>query len=319
MSWTKEQLANHPRLGQLIGIMPAKKKATDEQLKSAYKETGSIWAVAGRYDMCGQSVHERLTKIGIIESNAYTTDQKKVIREFYKTGFKKGNFSAFCKLNGLLPTSASRWARSEGLTDVSREYSPEVAAKMGRRVSAQWANGNHPKGMLGKHHSEATKSHLSNIGQGRKFESERTHKILKTRLERYGTLAPKMGRGSWKAQWIEVGGQRFYSRSLWESNYAFYLEFLRDAGEVKAWKHEPETFWFEGIRRGCCSYLPDYKVTMLDNSIEYHEVKGWMDARSITKIKRMAKYHPAVKLVVRDAKWYRANKFQLSRIVKGWQ
>ena len=131
--------------------------------------------------------------------------------------------------------------------------------------------------------------------------------------------SPSKPKDSWKSQWIAVGGQRFYSRSRWESNYACYLEFLKGNGQVKSWQHEPETFWFEGIKRGCCSYLPDYKVTLPDGSVEYHEVKGWMDARSITKIKRMAKYHPHIKLIVRDSAWYNANKFQLSRIVKGWQ
>jgi len=124
---------------------------------------------------------------------------------------------------------------------------------------------------------------------------------------------------SWKAGWAEVGGQRFYARSRWEANYARYLEFLRTNGEILKWEHEPETFWFAGIKRGCVSYLPDFRVTLRNGEIEYHEVKGWMDAASKTKIRRMAKYHPSVRLVVIDGARYRAISKTACRIVRGWE
>lgn len=113
--------------------------------------------------------------------------------------------------------------------------------------------------------------------------------------------------------WAELGQRRFFARSSWEFNYGHYLEFLRIQKQISDWAHEPETFWFDGIKRGCLSYLPDFRVTNPDGTIEYHEVKGWMDPKSITKIKRMAKYHPAIKLVVIDATRYKA----LAKTVKG--
>ena len=58
---------------------------------------------------------------------------------------------------------------------------------------------------------------------------------------------------SWKAGWREIGGQRIYARSRWEANYARYLEWLRANGSIAKWEHEPETFWFEGIKRGTCA------------------------------------------------------------------
>ena len=91
---------------------------------------------------------------------------------------------------------------------------------------------------------------------------------------------------SCKSGWREIGGIRKYYRSRWEANYARYLEFLKVNGEIEKWEHEPETFWFEGIKRGVMSYLPDFRVTEKNGDIVFHEVKGWMDARSITKIKR---------------------------------
>lgn len=126
-------------------------------------------------------------------------------------------------------------------------------------------------------------------------------------------------RGSWKAGWREIGGQRCYFRSRWEANYARYLEWLRSLGEIRSWEHEAHTFWFEGIRRGCVSYLPDFKVTEKDGSVQWHEVKGWMDARSKTTLARMAKYHPNEILVVVREKQYREIERKVSSLIDGWE
>lgn len=122
-----------------------------------------------------------------------------------------------------------------------------------------------------------------------------------------------------KAQWVTLGGIKFYARSQWEANYAHYLEFQKQQSLITSWQHEPETFWFKGIKRGVCSYLPDFKIENLDKTSEFHEVKGWMDAKSKTKIRRMKKYHPKTVLIVRDSAWFKANQKQLSQLVPGWK
>jgi hypothetical protein len=128
--------------------------------------------------------------------------------------------------------------------------------------------------------------------------------------------AMKKSRG--KSKWVKLGGKRFYARSSWEANYAHYLQFLKASGSIKDWEHEPETFWFNGIKRGTVSYLPDFRVTNLDGSIEYVEIKGWMDSKSKTKVKRMAKYHPKVKLIVIDSAAYKALAKTAKLVVPGW-
>ena len=40
------------------------RKASDEEILGAYSEHGSVWKAADALGMCGQSVHERLTKLG---------------------------------------------------------------------------------------------------------------------------------------------------------------------------------------------------------------------------------------------------------------
>ena len=122
-----------------------------------------------------------------------------------------------------------------------------------------------------------------------------------------------------KTGWKEVGGERMFFRSRWEANYAHYLEFLKGNNQIQKWEHEPETFWFESIKRGVRSYLPDFRVTENSGCVVFHEVKGWMDPKSITKLKRMKQYHPNVNMFVADSVWYRANAKKLKAIVKGWQ
>jgi hypothetical protein len=184
-----------------------------------------------------------------------------------------------------------------------------------------WLGKDHPRGMKGKTHTDATKEKISQFHSGKVVPRELVEKILKTRLARYGTLAPqwKQPGRSWKSEWREIGGKRCFFRSTWEANYARYLEFLKVHGNILDWDHEPETFWFEGIKRGCVSYLPDFKVANSNGKIEYHEVKGWMCDRSATKIKRMEKYYPDIKLVLIDGKWFKRNRNKLRGLVPGWE
>lgn len=90
-------------------------------------------------------------------------------------------------------------------------------------------------------------------------------------------------------------------------------------GDIISWQHEPDTFWFDKIKRGTRSYLPDFKVELKTGKIEYHEVKGWMNPKSKTKLKRMKKYHPTVSILLIDKKMYAEIKSMFSRIIIGWE
>lgn len=125
-------------------------------------------------------------------------------------------------------------------------------------------------------------------------------------------------KSAWKQGWRTVGGQRIYFRSRWEANYARYLETLVAAGEIVAWEHEPQTFWFP-IRRGKVSYLPDFKIHLKDGSHEWHEVKGYMDPASWTKIKRLRKYHPAEILHVIGEPEYLAIEAKFAGRLPDWE
>lgn len=119
--------------------------------------------------------------------------------------------------------------------------------------------------------------------------------------------------------WRTIGRRKWYFKSKWEMNYARYLNWLRKNKQIKKWDYEPDTFWFDGIRRGVTNYKPDFKVWENNGDIIYHEVKGYMDAKSKTKIKRMAKYHPDTKLIVIERKKYNEIKTKLCRVIPGWE
>ena len=82
------------------------------------------------------------------------------------------------------------------------------------------------------------------------------------------------------------------------------------------WFYEPRTFYFEGIKRGTTNYKPDFKVIFPSGNEEWIEVKGYMDAKSATKIKRMAKYFPEIKLRVVDGDWFKTNALMLKKVLK---
>lgn len=179
----------------------------------------------------------------------------------------------------------------------------------------------HPRGALGLKHSIESKEKISEKSKifWKNMPEEMRDEFSKRASINGSKSKFNRGKATWKAGWREIGGKRNYYRSRWEANYARYLNWLKENKQILDWKHEPTTFWFEGIKRGTMSYLPDFLVVNLNNSEEYHEVKGWMDDRSKTKIKRMAIYHPNIKLKVIDSKSYKSIAKTAQNLLKDWE
>ncbi len=183
----------------------------------------------------------------------------------------------------------------------------------------------HPRGMLGKKMSDDNKkkliasvkaiwddpNHRVNSDEYRQIISDRSSK----RMSMQKNNSNMYSRG--KRGTVEIGEKTFFARSSWEANIAAYLEFQKTHGIIKDWFHEPETFWFLNIKRGVRSYLPDFKVIKNDDTFYFIEVKGYMDAKSKTKMKRLAKYYPEIELQLIDQKRY--NEIKKSKgLFKGW-
>lgn len=115
----------------------------------------------------------------------------------------------------------------------------------------------------------------------------------------------------------DLGG--LYVRSAWEANYARYLNWLVKNEQIRSWEYEPEVFTFEKIKKGNRYYTPDFKVTNNDGTVEYHEVKGYMDAASATKIRRFERYYPELKLVIIDKPVYASIARSIGKAIEGWE
>jgi hypothetical protein len=143
---------------------------------------------------------------------------------------------------------------------------------------------------------------------------EKISNIHKGKIPKNMQLAGKFGniqRGH-----FSINGKKIFMRSKWEANYALYLDFLIKYKQILKWEYEPDVFIFEKIKFGTRSYRPDFKIYNLDNTFEYQEVKGYMDSKSKTKIKRMAKYYPDIKLIIIDKDIYGDIKKKLGKMLK---
>ncbi len=176
-------------------------------------------------------------------------------------------------------------------------------------------------------HSEETKKRIAAMSKAMNAKRTPLQKEIyrlqsnASKIAKYGTAGPTL-RGE-KMYTRARGGKRtdlgdVYYRSGWEANYARYLNFLVTQKQIIQWEYEPKTFVFEGVTRGVLTYTPDFLVTEKDGSTVWHEVKGWMDAKSKAKLKRMAKFYPDEVILVVGPEEYRALA-KWAALIGGWE
>lgn len=268
----------------------------------------------------------------------YSKEEIALIKKTYKENANSKNGwlnELSIKLNRP-KTNISRFARQNNLSDRNRakpmtshicpvcdvSFSKQVGVtkftcskKCGDVIGSSkrtgghiWLNRKHPQGMLGKKQSsimkEKTSARVKKVwaDPSSSFNSEENKQKASDRMSKMQVERVMSGSNVYsrtKKGWREFpSGKRYFFRSGWEMNYALYLEWLMYKKEIKNWEYERETFWFEKIRRGVRSYTPDFFVTNNNGSEEIHEVKGWLDSKSKTKLARMAKYYPDVKVIL---------------------
>lgn len=222
-------------------------------------------------------------------------------------------------------TNICRKARELGLSDLCRttgyrrtrkfENAEDRRAAMSALRREYFRTHPHPRGALGHKHSVETRAIIgakSRAAHERRTPAQRSvmaRKSVMTRVEIYGSACLILPEGA-NPYSRAAGGYRedigIYVRSAWEANYSRYLNWLIEQGEILSWEYEADTFVFHGETRGAITYRPDFKVTERDGSIVYHEVKGWMDGPSKTRLKRMKKHYPDVRIVVIGEDEYKA-------------
>ena len=105
----------------------SQRKASNEDLINSYLKTHSVWETAKEFGMCGQSVHERLTKLGVINKmNVFTAQDYSIINDFYNNhDLKKGSdeLDEISKKLKRTKQFISRKAKDLGLTKQNRAMS----------------------------------------------------------------------------------------------------------------------------------------------------------------------------------------------------
>lgn len=224
----------------------------------------------------------------------WTTAEENLLRETWMSnlGHANGSLNDLALQIGRNSANLSRKAKALGLPKSGpRKPDPAWMKKLQQGLSLYIHRHGYPH--QGKQHSISSRKLMS---------MKASERIRANRDVHNG--AGKTGKRA------DLGGR--YFRSRWEANYARFLSFIG----IK-WEYESKTFWFHKIKRGTRSYTPDFFLPKIS---EYHEVKGWMDKKSKTRLNRMKKYYPDVKIVIIGKEFFQeANKKRLCRLIPHWE
>jgi hypothetical protein len=315
-------------------------KAEEEKLIVAYKNNMNVNDIAIKLNRTSRAIKNKAWRLGITRPTSYTDADIQYIKDNYKSYNlreiakhlgREDNYHNICRKAKEL--GLERTGKKQEVTKTYRDENgvwhpvgwerrtPEEKAEKASKSMKEWHRHNeHPRGMAGKTHSAKYRGEISKRVKKYWQEvtpeelEERRIKMVMTKIKN-DTLNPNKNRNNPYSR--ARGGKRkdlndIYFRSSWEANMARFYNFMK----IK-WEFEPKTFYFEDIKRGCVSYTPDFYLPEEDKWVE---VKGWMDSKSKTKIKRFKKYFPEEfeKLEIVGASEYKEVK-QWSRLIENWE
>lgn len=107
-------------------------KASDKALVASYQRTASVWKTAEEFGMCGQSVHERLKKLGVEmngNGNHWTVEAEIRLAEEYELYRYFGKVSQLGEILGHNVYTMSRKAKELGLTSYAAKKCPRPTLK----------------------------------------------------------------------------------------------------------------------------------------------------------------------------------------------
>ena len=289
------------------------KKVSDESLIDSYSQTGNIWKTAEELGLCGQTVHQRLSNLGVIRKiNYWTQEDDEVLKDKYLTYKMSNKLNELATQLGRTKQFICRKAKKLGLTDPKEKHIATEVRKILSIKTKRWIQEKgHPRGMLGKKHTTEVKKHLSlaskrmwsnplsyvNSDENRQRLSDNLHE-----RKMKGTVKVYSNRGK---HIIKIRGTILSFSSSWEKEIAIRLESLKIEGTIKDWAYEAKHFDFPDIKRGMRSYCPDFEVTLCDGSFLYIEVKGWKMNTSMKRIAMFRERYPNVKYYIIDEYEYR--------------
>jgi len=287
----------------------------------------SVLELATALNKTEATIRGKKSRLGIKSGkrNLISKDEEVCIVDWYSTHPNALDLDQLSDIMNRTETEICRVARRLNLTNVNRITITEdviIARKEIKRQNhirsinqfIELVRTNHPKGMLGKNHTDKTKQILST-----------KHKIVwknKTDEER-AVVYSNFSRGREKlkgmprSKYSKTGGIREdlnkYFRSKWEANIARTFNYSNIV-----WEFEPKRFYFSDISDGIESYLPDFYLPELDIWIE---VKGWMKDLDKLRINKFKEFYPVEyeKMVLIDEKLYIQIGKKLSHLIPKWE
>lgn len=293
--------------------------------------------LAQRLGRTVKAVKNKCYRMGlVVKEDRWTPIEIQLLKKTYEAAGENGvlNLAELSKLLNRDKANVCRKAKEIGLiTNKNRSVvenkkvikpkftTTEERNKANSENAKRWIkNQGHPRGMKGKHHSpeyckQISKRMIKSWADMTPEDLEKRRiKQINTRIKN-GTLNASMNRENPYSR--ANGGKRedlnnTYFRSSWEANMARYFNFAKIE-----WEYEPKCFIFPNIRRGNVSYTPDFYLPETDTWIE---VKGWMDTKSITKLKRFEKNFPEEfkKLEIIGPNEYKEFA-KWKRLISGWE
>lgn len=288
--------------------------------------SASELAAKGQANRAAPVVHWALSEI-IALKNLYA-------RASCSNDIKLGDFATKV---GRLKSNVCRKARELGLTDINRkkkefrkvrnkfETVEQLRQHQSDSAKERIRINGHPRGALGMKHTVETKKKISEFHKALWADPSSKFNSLESSQRRSDEMLKRIVAGGMRQGYSRTrGGKREdlenrYFRSAWEANYARYLNWLKAKGEIHDWEYEPKTFIFEHIKRGTRAYTPDFRVVDRSGAHAWHEVKGWMDAKSKTRLARFKRCFPLEKLIVVDSVWFKSANKTLPAIIPKWE
>lgn len=287
-------------------------KVQDSVIIENYSKTGNIWKTGELVGLSGQTVYERLKKLGIVKTiNYWTENDSQVLLKKYQRYKELNELDVLAKELGRTKQFICRKAKELGLTNPKNKIiATTTRAKLSESTKKRIQEQGHPKGFSGHKHSVSARNKMSQRCKSAWANPNSIFNTEEFKQKKSDALHNHKMNGDYKTFSIRgntrcvVGGKMCVFKSSWEITIAKKLQELKDSNFIQEWDYEKTHFNFDDIKRGIRSYCPDFEVTLNDNTKMYIEVKGWKMESSLLRIKMLQERYPQIKYYLIDEKEY---------------
>lgn len=217
--------------------------------------------LAKHYGVSGTTVRSILKEHGIIPGNGnqriYPHVERRIARE-YMCGKSIREVAAEF---GVVKSTVLKVLRRNGYDPRLKVRPPILFEEQRMDAAIQYESGKTLREVAGAFHCSTS--------------------TVKEALKEFDVTS-RTGLGKFKTEpWWDRKGKTHVFKSRWELSYAQYL----DEHDLD-WEYEPRKFILDGY-----IYTPDFRVYS-ECGVEYHEVKGWLDKRTIRRLKAFVSKYP---------------------------